>query len=260
MTKVSNNIKERIEAKICECIDIAENAFGRKFPMPQIDYTVRGTVAGYAYDHQYRVNFNPILLNENVDDFIARTVPHEFAHLVDGIVFPETRDRRGKRSVHGPTWKRIMMMFGADPSRCHSYDTSNANMKKKNKFEYRCAGCGGTVVLGPVRHKKQQNAEAIGKQAYSHGTCRGALLEFVGALGQVSYSEAAQGKKKAPNKKSPKQPKSGTKRAKALTIVQDIYGKGHGREITIQRIIDVLGMSRAGATTYFYNAKKELGL
>jgi len=39
-----------------------------------------------------------------------------------------------------------------------------------------------------------------------------------------------------------------------------VYGKGHGKEATIQRIVDVLGMSPAGAQTYFYNAKRELAL
>lgn len=47
-----------------------------------------------------------------------------------------------------------------------------------------------------------------------------------------------------------------TKKEQALVLVRDTYGKGHGKAIAIQRIMDVLGMSKAGATTYFYNAKK----
>lgn len=47
-----------------------------------------------------------------------------------------------------------------------------------------------------------------------------------------------------------------TKKEQALALVRDTYGKGHGRDVAVQRIIDVLGMSKAGATTYFYNAKK----
>ena len=60
--------------------------------------------------------------------------------------------------------------------------------------------------------------------------------------------------------KTTRQPKKGSKKEKALIIVQDVYGKGHGKEATIQRIVDVLGMSPAGAQTYFYNAKRELAL
>lgn len=50
-----------------------------------------------------------------------------------------------------------------------------------------------------------------------------------------------------------------TKKEQALILVRDTWGKGHGKDVAIQRIIDVLGMSKAGATTYFYAAKKQLG-
>lgn len=49
-----------------------------------------------------------------------------------------------------------------------------------------------------------------------------------------------------------------TKKEQALVLVRDTYGKGHGKAIAIQRLQDVLGMSKAGATTYFYNAKKQV--
>ena len=46
---------------------------------------------------------------------------------------------------------------------------------------------------------------------------------------------------------------------RALVIYQDLAGKGHGRKMTIQRFIDVLGMTKAGASTYYYNCQKKLG-
>ncbi len=61
-------------------------------------------------------------------------------------------------------------------------------------------------------------------------------------------------------KKVTRTTKKGSKKEKALIIVQDLFGKGHGKDATIQRLIDVLEMSPAGAQTYFYNAKRELGL
>jgi hypothetical protein len=87
--------------------------------------------------------------------------------------------------------------------------------------------------------------------------------------GQWAPISKPKGWKKVPApvaKPAPKAPKatrkssSGgpTKKEQALILVRDIYGKGHGKDMAIQRIQDVLGMSKAGATTYFYNAKKEL--
>lgn len=53
-----------------------------------------------------------------------------------------------------------------------------------------------------------------------------------------------------------KAPAKGSKMDKAITITKDLYGKGHGKDATVQRIMDVCEMSKAGATTYFYSAKK----
>lgn len=46
-----------------------------------------------------------------------------------------------------------------------------------------------------------------------------------------------------------------TKKEQAITIYGDIAGRGHGRKITIQRFMDVLGMSKATASTYYQNIK-----
>lgn len=51
---------------------------------------------------------------------------------------------------------------------------------------------------------------------------------------------------------------SGTpsKKDQAIIIYRDLFGKGHGKDATIQRFQDVLDMTKAGATTYFYIAKR----
>ena len=45
-----------------------------------------------------------------------------------------------------------------------------------------------------------------------------------------------------------------TKAEQALSIVREMFGQG--KDVIIQRIIDECSMSKAGATTYYYNAKK----
>lgn len=51
--------------------------------------------------------------------------------------------------------------------------------------------------------------------------------------------------------------KGESKAARAKEIVQQLQGV---RKDSINAIMEQLGMSQAGATTYFYNAKKALGI
>lgn len=44
-----------------------------------------------------------------------------------------------------------------------------------------------------------------------------------------------------------------SKKNQARVIFNDIAGRGHGRKMTIQRFMDVLGMSKTGASTYYHN-------
>lgn len=57
--------------------------------------------------------------------------------------------------------------------------------------------------------------------------------------------------------KKSKAEKGPSKLDQARIIYDDLAGKGHGRKDTIQRFIDVLNMTPAGASTYFANIKKE---
>lgn len=50
-----------------------------------------------------------------------------------------------------------------------------------------------------------------------------------------------------------------TKKEQAMTLYRDLVEKGHGKDVFIQRLQDVLGMTPAGATTYYYNCKREAG-
>lgn len=163
---ITKSIKAEVEQKLAECIAIAERKFGRKFPMPSVTYQLRGTTAGTAQVSANHINLNAVLLLENGADFINRTVPHEFAHIVDYVLHPENFQRsapvsrwssaRGKRSVHGPTWKAIMVAFGAEPSRCHSFDVASVR-KKTTKYVWVCPTCGAEAELGPKRHAKMES-------------------------------------------------------------------------------------------------------
>lgn len=192
MTKysVSLELQQRVNNKIAACLQVANQKFNRNFPMPKVAYDCRGLKAGVAKLQRYSVHFNPVFLKENVEDMIENTVPHELAHLIDWEVYQKQNHygfgfgRRRRMSAHGHTWKSIMHLFGANPERCHSYDAANAQERVKNKFHYKCEGCGKDCFVGPVVHRKMANGVV-----YRTKCCRKPLV-FQAKLGQVTYQQA----------------------------------------------------------------------
>jgi len=264
--RVTNKVKADVTRKIKECIKTAEAKYGRKFAMPTVLYRKRGTTAGTAHDGRYEINLNPVLLMENLDVFIDRTVIHEFAHLVDGIMNPHTRDagivhtrrgmRRGKRDIHGTTWKNIMRLFGADPSRCHSYDVSNARVKNKAdstspKHIWKC-GCGGGVLeLTASKHKKQLVAVApYGYYMRGHTARRCGKYSYFGVKGAELKPMPL-----AANTAAPK-PRATRGSESKLDKCRRVYDPELSRAANIVAFTEE-GCTPAGAATYFAKIKKE---
>jgi len=272
--KVTREVKARVKATLEKCIVTANAHYGRTFKYPTVLYTKRGRTAGTANDSTYTVNFNAVLLMENVEDFLKRTVIHEMAHLIDGIVSPEAKagGRWGrKRDIHGPRWKGIMKLLGGPTSRCHSYDTTNSKIKrtKKPKHVWKC-GCGnGSVKLTAAAHKKQLNA--TGTYGYYQ---RG---HTVRQCGKYSYF-GLEGATLQPMALAADQPKpipttltgmSGTvydvvrvpKPATGLTKLarcRALFDSNVCRATHIQVFIDEVGCTPAGAATYYAKINKEV--
>jgi len=168
--------------RIEECFAIAEQRWNTTFQKPRVRFDKRGTTAGTAHGSKWELNFNMVLLNENVEHFVKQTVAHEVAHLIDHQVYDshavryDNIGRRKKRSPHGANWKRIMTVLGVPADRCHNMDVSNARVSrcKSETFDYKCTCCQKVLPMGKIRHNKQQS----GKTKYRH--CRGGSLVFVG--------------------------------------------------------------------------------
>jgi predicted SprT family Zn-dependent metalloprotease len=260
--RVTNKVKADVTRKLKACIAIADKKYGRKFAMPTVKYTKRGTTAGTANDSTYTINLNPVILMENLDTFIERTVVHEFAHLVDGIVNPHTREtsvvmtrrgyRRTKRDVHGPSWKAIMRLFGAEPSRCHSYDVTNARVKNKGpRHTWKCACGGAELELNPKQHAKMigmaTNGKVTGKGWYvrhhSYKKCGGYIYEAAAKAVPV----AAEAPKANPV----------TAGKSKLDICREWYSPSASRKDMINLFVIKAGCTPAGAATYYAKIKKE---
>lgn len=134
-----------IEDKIIECISVYENKYPHiKWEIPEIKFDIRSShLAGqYRYrDNKHIIRLNQTFLNLYKEKYINRTVIHEIAHYIKRKINPYDRP-------HGYVWKRIMMSFEKDPTRCwdNEYDKtliqSNAPVRKKRnvvRYHYKCS-------------------------------------------------------------------------------------------------------------------------
>ena len=144
-------------------IDFANEIYSMNMPYPTISFKLKGKTAGIAsfspMSNDTGVRYNSILLEENGNDFLKRTVPHEVAHLV--VYARWMIERNGKPTPHGYEWKRVMRDFGLNSTRCHSYDVSNSMVRTKGRmarvYSYKC-GC-QTHNLTIIRHRKIQEGD-----------------------------------------------------------------------------------------------------
>lgn len=150
-------------------IDMANEALCTEHKEPlgglNIGYNLKGTTAGTANFSSKTVKFNKVLIEENFNEFIDDTIPHEVAHIV-------TRHFFGSRAAaHGKEWKYVMKhLFGVEPKRCHSMDTKNSMVRNTKKFIYTCP-CETTFNISTQRHNKI-------KQGHIRicGSCKGTLI------------------------------------------------------------------------------------
>lgn len=258
MNYITLDMKARIEAKLKQCIAIAENRYKITIPFPTVRYDLRGTTAGMAYYSQWMVKFNAILLIENFEEFLEDTVPHEIAHLITEKVYPEAHRRAwgGKSSPHGDQWKSVMRVLGADPSRCHSYDVTNARVRETASYEYQCQCCGEILKMGPKRHAKEQMMPGF----YTHTSCgraRGKLV-LVGSKAPVATVHVKPMSTSATPKMPAPAPKTAPEAGSKLSKCYGIY-KQHptlSRKDMIQMFVMMAGCTAAGASTYHATCKK----
>jgi len=267
--KLTQEVRKQVVAEVERCINAANEYYknhgrpGLLFGMPHILFNKQGTTAGTANGSRWEVNFNAILLMENQEYFIASTVPHEVAHLIDYRANPDNHHpepvwtsrgwRRGKRDVHGADFRFIMeRVLGADDStRCHNYDVTNARVRTKGEFEYRCTcGCGTTTTLGPKRHKNEQ-ARPGTYWLRGHGRAK---LEWLDAPQQEPIAIAAS-KPKEKTASSHVRPTSKSSGGSIKDQAGRIFAMTSTRGEFIEACVRNLGMKKSTASTYHHNFK-----
>jgi SprT protein len=266
--QVSLDVRARVESEITRCMDIIESHYQRAIPRPTISYEKTGTTAGTAnYIHNH-ITFNGALLMLHIEDFMARTVPHEYAHIVCNYVYPDAYKTQRivgtrkwtKRELHGPRFQEIMAVMGItgeDASRCHSYDTTTT-AKPKSKYEYRCVTCDQLYLIASKIH----NEIASGNPRRRRCQC-GSAIVLKTALGKVTKWMAYQIVKGevAPveviqeDLSKLKAPKEGSKLF-ACWELYCAYQDRYNRQGMIGVFVNEVGCTWAGASTYHATCKK----
>lgn len=150
--ELNKDLVARVENKVLETYLCAQKLFRTNFELPQVTFDVTNRVAGLAYRQVNRLDFNPILLAENGDNFINRTVPHECAHAFAFVLYPMAK------RYHGPEWKYIMRALGLEPSTCHSFSIENTTTRiHPRNYVYICA-CRKHFVTSNI-HTKCSNGQ-----------------------------------------------------------------------------------------------------
>ena len=148
------HLRREAERHTRRLLALASHTLGAKIANPDIRFDLRGKTAGQVRSEDGRicvVRYNAVLLQRHPQEFLARTVPHETAHVVAfGFFGPCVQP-------HGNEWKAIMKLFGASPVRCHNYDVEGLETRHIRRFEYRC-GC-RTHKLTSIRHNRVRSGQ-----------------------------------------------------------------------------------------------------
>lgn len=154
-------VRNKVHDLLIKVSDLGERG---RFEVPEIRFDLKGRWAGACYlkGDECNLRFNLKLLEENQEDFLRFTVPHEVAHYIVALLY-------GRVRPHGKEWRSVMNFFGIKhPLVCHSFD-----IKSTYPWIYRCR-CQEHFV-GQKKHSMIQR----GTRTYTCKNC-GDFIKLIG--------------------------------------------------------------------------------
>ena len=207
--------------------------------------------AGYKYvlgARKYYLRFNAEAIEKHNDEMVNDTTPHEIAHLVCYI-----KPELGKN--HDSGWKQVCRELGGDDSRTHDMVLTPA--KTHNRHEYRLID-GSIGTLGPKQHNRLQRGQA--RYKHNRTGLKFERSQYIGVKGKEAAHFVKPVAPKQPATSTSSTDQVGSKKQRAQTIYDNHYGNPlYTRAHTINAFMMVLNMTKAGASTYYYNCKKSAG-
>lgn len=131
----TDEMHKKIVARLEELIEQSKKIWpdhAVKFIMPVVRYDLKGKVGGTAqcpHGSKPILRFNLIMCYENEEHFIKQTVGHEWAHVVQRMVYGHTKQVKNKDGEmvtkkvmpHGQEWFGVMKELGLELAKYHSY-------------------------------------------------------------------------------------------------------------------------------------------
>lgn len=230
--KLTPELESFVRTRVAYYVSEARRIFPKmvKFPDPTVGFFYVGCHAGLAYTDISRITFNVGLLTENKDTF-DQIIGHEVAHIVAFDLYKE----RG----HGAGWKHVMRSFNLTPDRCHDYDTVSVASNRSIKYEYSCGCKDVTHRVGAIIHTKIQDGQertcrkckqVVTLKNHSQTVNKSTIAQVVSTPGKTKIEQARQLMNRYP----------------MLT-----------RQGAIELFVKRLGLTKAGASTYYYNIMKQ---
>jgi len=208
----------------------------------EISCKLRGRVAGraarsYTTD-TYSLEFNKEAIALHYDEMVKNTVPHEIAHL---ICYHNPRLGRN----HDSGWKSVCRSLGGSDSRCHSMELTPG--KRIRKFTY-ISDSGQSIDLTTIRHNRLQRGQVL---AY---TLRATSEQITRHHFAKSTTPSPVKAVRKPVRVNVPTNVGGSKKDRAQVIFD--ANPTMSRKDMINLFIQEVGLTKAGASTYYYNCKK----
>lgn len=161
---LKTEMEELVDLRLQLLVREATGIFGEEVKMPSVRLDLYGTTAGMAIPLKWHLRINPVLMRDNVDDFLDNTIPHELSHLIAHQLYGD------KIRPHGREWRSVMRALGCEPSTYHSMDVLMSYLHKYGEaYLYRC-DC-SEHPLKPMQHE-----EIIKGRAMSCKACNSDLV------------------------------------------------------------------------------------
>ena len=160
--EVTRNFPRRTEfvQRVRACLALARAAYP-EFTLQDKDLPIvfykNGRAAGMAKwldkgnEVIYNIEFSVEAINNEWDDMVKNTIPHEVAHIVDRFI-------NGKCNKHNYIWQSICQRLGGSASSTHSYAVTRA--RKMTKILY-TASCGTEVWVTKRMHNDIQRKNQV---------------------------------------------------------------------------------------------------
>ena len=125
--------------------------------IPEIGYFSKGNHGGWHENGA--LFFNEILAKNNFEAYLKEIIPHEVAHYIQMIWWPDSR-------AHGVEFKRVVGVFGVPARAYHMLNCEGIKQRKERRIECMC-GCEGKVWnLAMRRRAGVENKELLCPKCY----------------------------------------------------------------------------------------------